>query len=46
MRIAVTRAIRNALVSIAEASPDIGGALARRIRTGNCCRYSSGADAS
>jgi hypothetical protein len=43
MRVAVTRAIRNALSSIADASPEIGGALARRIRTGNCCRYSSAA---
>lgn len=41
MRVAVTRAIRNALTSIVDASPDIGGALARRIRTGNSCRYST-----
>ncbi len=41
MRVAVTRAIRNALSSIVDASPEIGGALARRIRTGNSCRYSS-----
>ena len=43
MRVAVTRAIRNALSSIVDASPEIGGALARRIRTGNSCRYATSA---
>lgn len=41
IRVAVTRAIRGALAAIATASPEIGGTLARRIRTGNSCRYSS-----
>jgi hypothetical protein len=41
MRVAVTRAIRNALAEIASVDPSVGGVLARRIRTGNFCRYSS-----
>ena len=41
IRVAVTRAIRAALAEIANVAPEIGGALARRIRTGASCRYSS-----
>jgi tetratricopeptide (TPR) repeat protein len=38
-RISVTRTIRLALTRIAEASPVIGGSLARRIRTGTYCVF-------
>jgi hypothetical protein len=38
-RINVTRTIRLALTRIAQASPAIGGALGRRIRTGTYCVY-------
>jgi hypothetical protein len=40
-RISVTRTIRLALTRIAEVSPELGGELARRIRTGTFCRYAS-----
>jgi hypothetical protein len=40
IRVAVTRAIRNALAEIASADAELCGMLARRIRTGTYCRYS------
>lgn len=43
MRLAVTRAIRNALAEVIEGAPDVGITLSRRIRTGLFCRYSSSA---
>jgi hypothetical protein len=41
-RISVTRTIRLALTRIVEASPELGGELARRIRTGTFCCYAPG----
>lgn len=41
-RISVTRTIRLSLAHIAEASPELGGQLARSIRTGTYCRYVTG----
>jgi tetratricopeptide (TPR) repeat protein len=38
-RSAVQRRIKNALVRIAEAAPDLGAVLARAVRTGNFCVY-------
>ena len=38
-RSAVQRRIKNALGRIDEADPELGAALARRIRTGNFCVY-------
>ncbi len=40
-RISVTRTIRLALARIVDASPELGGELARSIRTGTFCRYVS-----
>lgn len=38
-RISVTRTIRLALARIVDASPELGGELARSIRTGTFCRF-------
>jgi len=38
-RTSVTRSLRYALARIAEAHPELGGHLARAVRTGSCCSY-------
>ena len=43
-RLNVTRALRAALVKLAEALPEAGALLDRRIRTGTYCTYAPGDD--
>ncbi|HWJ08959.1 MAG TPA: hypothetical protein VNS46_06250 [Nocardioides sp.] len=38
-RTSVTRSLRYALARVADVHPDLGGHLARAVRTGTCCSY-------